>query len=256
MSFEQNQVVSDSMEVVSNILYNNRQPADNQLRTDSEDDEVAVLASRLNYSPGSPMPSPPKSTIVSPEPVPIQNQVDSDSDDNNDDEDENEERYEILFLQDNIDTCQRAKRCLQRTNDIINRYKSTRRRLQRIRKTLLAAREETRTLSDKFQNNRNDLLKLELSRYSEYVSRVLRVPANRALDFHFASNGSRSQSQPVQHTSIQCGLCYEAASENLLALSPCGHTLCKDCYDRYFTRGSIDCPFCRVRVTAYLKLFF
>lgn len=46
--------------------------------------------------------------------------------------------------------------------------------------------------------------------------------------------------------SVECGLCYEAFSEDVDArvprLLPCGHTFCHECLDRLVRNGAIECP--------------
>ncbi len=48
-----------------------------------------------------------------------------------------------------------------------------------------------------------------------------------------------------------CIICYNNISEELLCKTNCNHIYCKDCLHKWFSRGKIECPMCRVNVRSY-----
>lgn len=243
MSSEQSRLMSDGRVTVANNI-NQSLLADEQLSSESEDEVVALTAPHIYYSPRSPLPPSPE-----PEPEPIENESSLDSGEESDNEMGNEEVYESM-LEENINACLDAQDCLQNTSDIVKRYKVTRQRLQGIEKKLRATHQETRAACAKFKSLKNDFLNKELCKYSNYIGRVLKLPSD-----DLTHGSGASQSQPTRNSIIQCGVCYEITNDNLYGLIPCGHTICSDCFDGFFTRGHSSCPYCRARVYSSLKLF-
>ena len=52
-----------------------------------------------------------------------------------------------------------------------------------------------------------------------------------------------------------CIICYNNILEESLCKTNCNHIYCKDCLNKWFDRGNVECPMCRVPVKSYLNDF-
>jgi len=58
---------------------------------------------------------------------------------------------------------------------------------------------------------------------------------------------------------LKCGICFESITKggehNLCALS-CGHTICLKCANNDVWRRELKCPYCKVKTTKIIKLYY
>ena len=48
-----------------------------------------------------------------------------------------------------------------------------------------------------------------------------------------------------------CIICFNNISEDSLCRTNCNHIYCKECLHKWFDRGKIDCPMCRLNIKSY-----
>jgi hypothetical protein len=62
------------------------------------------------------------------------------------------------------------------------------------------------------------------------------------------------QRPSTSNVKLDCPICFE--KQFCYAITPCGHLICKTCYNEYLkTRNIADCPVCKTHVTDLLALF-
>ena len=55
----------------------------------------------------------------------------------------------------------------------------------------------------------------------------------------------------IEIKSISCSICLDDVSEDDTYETECNHIFCKDCLDKWFSRGNKECPLCRQIIDKY-----
>lgn len=52
---------------------------------------------------------------------------------------------------------------------------------------------------------------------------------------------------------VTCTVCYNTIDDKDKCTTNCNHIYCKGCLNKWFDRGNVECPMCRVPVKSYLN---
>ena len=59
----------------------------------------------------------------------------------------------------------------------------------------------------------------------------------------------------TMNNDVTCIVCYNTIDDKDKCVTNCNHIYCKDCLNKWFDRGNVECPMCRVPVKSYLNDF-